>query len=94
MTLTVLKDSHLYCLENVTEVSHSNEELEVTFSNNHRYNTIEEILENLPPYENLNFRFKGVNMFQYDSNEAKSYNNGETSLIVMIKDTKITVRNL
>lgn len=94
MTLTVLKDSHLYCLENVTEVSHCNEELAITFSNHHRYNTMEEILENLPPYENLNFRFKGVDMFQYDPNKAKSYNDGETSLIVMIRDTKITMRNL
>lgn len=91
MVLKIFKDSEIYILYDVKEVSHCDVELAITFNTHHRYNSIEEILENLPPYENLNFRFKGIDAFHYNPDEAESYEGGETSLLMMIKDTDIIV---
>lgn len=91
MVLKIFKDSEIYTIYDVKEVSHCNVELSITFNIHHRYNSIEEILKNLPPHENINFRFKGVNAFHYNPDETKSYEDGETSLVIMIKDTGIIV---
>lgn len=98
MLVKIKEQKKQYYLHDVAECYYDGIELSIVFYQNHRYNSIEEIEENLP-YEIGNFYFKGLDTFDYDirrglieSDEVPEFReNGGTNILCVLHNARVIV---
>lgn len=88
-------------LEDVALCSYDGVELTITFKVGHKYTSIDEILDCLPPTQECNFHFKGVNAHDYavyangctraNGHEIEFDDNGATDLLAVLRDARVMV---